>query len=29
MRCWLVVAMSADWGVDPVPDGKNVWLVLR
>jgi anti-sigma regulatory factor (Ser/Thr protein kinase) len=25
----LVAEMSADWGVDPVADGKNVWFVLR
>ncbi len=25
----LVAEMSADWGVDPVEDGKNVWFVLR
>ena len=25
----LVAEMSADWGVDPVPDGKHVWFVLR
>ncbi len=24
----LVAAMSDDWGVDPDPDGKNVWFVL-
>jgi anti-sigma regulatory factor (Ser/Thr protein kinase) len=25
----LVAEMSADWGVDPVDDGKNVWFILR
>ncbi len=25
----LVAEMSADWGVDPVEDGKHVWFVLR
>ena len=25
----LVDTMSADWGVDPQPDGKHVWFVLR
>jgi hypothetical protein len=25
----LVAEMSADWGVDPEPDGKHVWFVLR
>jgi anti-sigma regulatory factor (Ser/Thr protein kinase) len=25
----LVASLSASWGVDPVPDGKNVWFVLR
>jgi anti-sigma regulatory factor (Ser/Thr protein kinase) len=25
----LVAEMSADWGVDPVADGKHVWFVLR
>ena len=25
----LVDTMSVDWGVDPRPDGKNVWFVLR
>ena len=25
----LVAEMSADWGDDPVTDGKNVWFVLR
>jgi len=25
----LVKTMSADWGVDPEPDGKHVWFVLR
>ena len=25
----LVETLSADWGVDPEPDGKHVWFVLR
>jgi hypothetical protein len=25
----LVKTISADWGVDPEPDGKHVWFVLR
>lgn len=25
----LVEAMSDDWGVDPCPDGKYVWFVIR
>jgi anti-sigma regulatory factor (Ser/Thr protein kinase) len=25
----LVAAVSAEWGVDPEPDGKNVWFVIR
>ena len=25
----LVDTMSSDWGVDPQPDGKHVWFVLR
>jgi anti-sigma regulatory factor (Ser/Thr protein kinase) len=25
----LVASLSAAWGVDPVPDGKHVWFVLR
>ena len=25
----LVATMSADWGVDPEPDGKHVWFVIR
>jgi anti-sigma regulatory factor (Ser/Thr protein kinase) len=25
----LVAEMSDDWGVDPEPDGKYVWFVLR
>jgi anti-sigma regulatory factor (Ser/Thr protein kinase) len=25
----LVETLSSDWGVDPRPDGKNVWFVLR
>jgi anti-sigma regulatory factor (Ser/Thr protein kinase) len=25
----LVAAMSDDWGVDPEPDGKRVWFVIR
>jgi anti-sigma regulatory factor (Ser/Thr protein kinase) len=25
----LVAEMSADWGVDPLEDGKHVWFVLR
>lgn len=25
----LVRTISADWGVDPEPDGKHVWFVLR
>jgi anti-sigma regulatory factor (Ser/Thr protein kinase) len=25
----LVANLSAAWGVDPVPDGKHVWFVLR
>ena len=25
----LVETLSVDWGVDPQPDGKNVWFVLR
>jgi anti-sigma regulatory factor (Ser/Thr protein kinase) len=25
----LVKTISADWGVDPSPDGKHVWFVLR
>ena len=25
----LVAEMSAEWGVDPVADGKNVWFVIR
>lgn len=25
----LVANLSSEWGVDPVPDGKNVWFVLR
>jgi anti-sigma regulatory factor (Ser/Thr protein kinase) len=25
----LVQAMSSAWGIDPVPDGKHVWFVLR
>lgn len=25
----LVKTISAAWGVDPVPDGKNVWFVIR
>ena len=25
----LVAEMSTDWGVDPEPDGKHVWFVLR
>lgn len=25
----LVANMSDDWGVDPVPDGKYVWFVIR
>lgn len=25
----LVAAMSEQWGVDPAPDGKHVWFVIR
>jgi anti-sigma regulatory factor (Ser/Thr protein kinase) len=25
----LVAEMSDDWGVDPEPDGKHVWFVIR
>jgi anti-sigma regulatory factor (Ser/Thr protein kinase) len=25
----LVDTVSSDWGVDPQPDGKHVWFVLR
>jgi anti-sigma regulatory factor (Ser/Thr protein kinase) len=25
----LVAEMSHDWGVDPEPDGKHVWFVIR
>jgi anti-sigma regulatory factor (Ser/Thr protein kinase) len=25
----LVATLSAAWGVDPVPDGKHVWFVIR
>ena len=25
----LVDTLSSDWGVDPQPDGKHVWFVLR
>lgn len=25
----LVAAMSEEWGVDPAPDGKHVWFVIR
>lgn len=25
----LVAALSEDWGVDPVDDGKYVWFVIR
>lgn len=25
----LVANLSADWGVDPMDDGKHVWFVLR
>ena len=25
----LVDTLSTDWGVDPQPDGKHVWFVLR
>ena len=25
----LVATMSADWGVDPEPDGKHVWFLIR
>jgi anti-sigma regulatory factor (Ser/Thr protein kinase) len=25
----LVAALSADWGVDPEPDGKYVWFAIR
>jgi anti-sigma regulatory factor (Ser/Thr protein kinase) len=25
----LVASLSSAWGVDPVPDGKHVWFVLR
>ena len=25
----LVRSLSADWGVDPEPDGKHVWFVLK
>ena len=25
----LVDTLSSDWGVDPKPDGKHVWFVLR
>ena len=25
----LVKTLSVDWGVDPEPDGKHVWFVLR
>ena len=25
----LVAEMSADWGIDPVEDGKHVWFLLR
>ena len=25
----LVAGLSSDWGVDPAPDGKHVWFVMR
>lgn len=25
----IVATLSADWGVDPVEDGKHVWFVLK